>query len=110
LTVFVVCGAPAASKSWVRSRAKPGDLVVDFDLLAAVLTPDAADQPLSSHAFSVVHAAFKAAIRGVFDSAATNTLPANASILETAVNDGVLLRYRALGARIVEVDKLLDAS
>ena len=73
-----------------------------------MLTPDAADQPLPPHTYAVVHAAWKAAIRGVFDSAATNTLPANAYILEGVVNDGALLRYRALGARIVEVDKLLD--
>ena len=35
---FVVCGPPDAGKStWVRERAKPGDLVWDFDDVAAVI-------------------------------------------------------------------------
>ncbi len=35
---FIVCGKPACGKStWVRDRAKPGDLVWDFDAISEVV-------------------------------------------------------------------------
>ncbi|PZG47446.1 hypothetical protein C1I98_13310 [Spongiactinospora gelatinilytica] len=37
--LWVVTGPPASGKStWVRNQAKPGDIVIDYDLLATALT------------------------------------------------------------------------
>ncbi|RBQ21599.1 hypothetical protein DP939_02500 [Spongiactinospora rosea] len=39
MALWVVTGPPASGKStWVRSRARPGDIVIDYDLLATALT------------------------------------------------------------------------
>lgn len=41
MTLYVVTGAPCAGKStWVRERAKTGDIVVDLDRIALAITAE----------------------------------------------------------------------
>ncbi len=61
MTVYVITGPPAAGKStWVREHAKPGDITIDYDTLAAALTPNPPEDSLElrSHValFYLVHA------------------------------------------------------
>lgn len=42
MTLYLVTGPPAAGKStWVRKHATHGDITIDYDALATVLTPQA---------------------------------------------------------------------
>lgn len=46
MTRFVICGPPGSGKTtWVRERARPGDLVWDFDDVAAVVANCGAPMP-----------------------------------------------------------------
>ena len=41
MTVYVITGPPAGGKTtWVRERAKPGDITIDYDTLAQALSPE----------------------------------------------------------------------
>lgn len=63
----VVIGPPAGGKStWVRERAKPGDIVIDFDLLACALTGPGGDPHDHTPAVAAVT---KAARRAAIDAA-----------------------------------------
>lgn len=70
--LYVVTGPPASGKStWVRAHAKPGDIVVDYDLMAGALSgPHQADpydhpEPLRSVTFKARTAAIREALRHV---------------------------------------------
>ncbi|WP_165683056.1 AAA family ATPase, partial [Mycobacteroides abscessus] len=44
MTLYLVTGPPAAGKStWVRQHAKHGDITIDYDAIASVLTPAGGD-------------------------------------------------------------------
>lgn len=69
MTLYVVTGPPASGKStWVQERAQPGDIVIDFDLLALALTgPGAAHHghrdPLAKVTFQARRAAIREALK-----------------------------------------------
>lgn len=47
MTVYIITGPPAAGKTtWVRDHAKPGDITIDFDTIAATLSPGLPRDPL----------------------------------------------------------------
>lgn len=103
MTVFVVTGPPAGGKStWVREHAKPGDITIDYDDLAACLAPgvdrDPTAQPI--HVASVVAAARDAALNeAVSEYARYDVYLVHAMPSRQAMN-----RYRKHGFEIVTVD------
>jgi len=61
--ITVITGPPCSGKTtWVREHAKPGDLIIDFDLIAQALgSPESHDHP--DWIREVTAAAWAAAIR-----------------------------------------------
>lgn len=60
---ILVIGPPAAGKStWVRGRAKRGDLTIDFDTLAGALSPCGDDRDFPEAVVAVTKAARLAAV------------------------------------------------
>ena len=98
----VVLGPPAAGKStWVLERAKPGDVVIDFDRLAVALTGpggDPHDHP--AHVVTVTMAARTAAI----DAALALIATVQVYVIHTSPNAGDMAHYRLLGADIVTIN------
>lgn len=100
--LYVVIGPPAGGKStWVNERAKPGDIVIDYDRLANSLTaigakPHGHKRPLATVAFRAREAAITEALRHVGTHAVF--------IIHSLPRPGVLARYRKAGAEIVTVD------
>ena len=97
--IHVVMGPPCAGKStYVREHARPGDLVVDFDAIAATLGatgPHAADGLVRQAAFAARRAAIDAALADA-DS--------ESWVIDSAPNAGQMARYEDAGADLVTVD------
>lgn len=98
----VVIGPPAAGKStWIRERAKPDDIVIDFDLIAAALTgPSAPRHDHTPAVWAVTRAARRAAIKAAVGWADQTDV----YIIHSTPAESTLTRYREQGARIVTVD------
>lgn len=100
--LYVVIGPPAAGKStWVNERAKPGDIVIDYDRLAGSLTAVGADphdhkRPLATVAFRAREAAISEALRHV----ATH----NVYLIHTLPRPAAMDRYRRHDAEVVTID------
>lgn len=98
----VVLGPPAAGKStWVRHRAQPGDIVIDYDALAVALTGPGAhphDHPRALR--DVAAQARKAAITTALKHAGA----INVFIIHTHPSTAALALYRRHGAELVTVD------
>lgn len=99
----MICGPPAGGKStWVRGHAKPGDVVVDYDLLAGALSgPHQGDshdhpEPIRSIAFRARTAAIREALRHV-DTA-------DVYIIHSMPKPDWLATYAEHNAQIVTVD------
>ncbi|GFG87911.1 hypothetical protein [Mycolicibacter algericus] len=85
----------------MRQHAKPGDITIDYDQLAAALTPTDRDtwtQP--AHVRTVARAARTAAI----DAAMRLTADHNVYLIHSQPSPADLDRYQRAGARIVTVD------
>jgi hypothetical protein len=101
--LFIVTGPPAAGKStWVRERAKPTDIVVDFDVLAVALSGqggDPHDHPptLRSVARSARDAAIDTALRHSSDDV-------DVYVIHSSPGDKRMADYRAHGAEVVTID------
>ncbi|MGV8064562.1 AAA family ATPase [Mycobacterium kansasii] len=100
--LILVIGPPAAGKStWVRHQAQPGDITIDFDAIANVLTPPGPnphDHP--QHIKAVTKAARKAAI----DSALTQVGNHAVYVIHSTPSPGLLDMYRSHGAEVVTID------
>ena len=101
--IYLVTGPPAAGKTtWVRERAQHGDITIDYDNLAASLTPtDSAgnwDQP--AHVKTVTKAARQAAI----DAALKLADKADVYVIHSMPAASTIARYRAAGAQIITID------
>lgn len=102
MTLYLVTGPPAAGKStWVRQHAKHGDITIDYDAIASVLTPtggDPHDPP--QHVRAVVKAARQAAI----DTALQLTACHDVYLIHSMPGTALLARYQAAGAHIITID------
>lgn len=98
----VVIGPPAAGKStWVLERAKPEDIVIDFDRLANALSgegADAHDHP--PHLVAITKAARTAAI----EAAIKHKGKVDVYLIHSTPSLQRLAEYRAMGAEIVTID------
>lgn len=103
MSLTVVTGPPASGKTtYVMDRAKPEDIVIDFDRLAQALAGPGADshqhpKHLKDVTWSArsgaVMAALKLAERGV-----------RVWLIHTQPSEGTMARYRAVGAEVVTID------
>lgn len=101
MTLYLVVGPPAAGKStWVRQRARSGDITIDFDAIASTLAPagDGHDHP--DH----VKAVTKAARRAAIDTAVSLADRNDVYVIHSTPGPATIQRYRRLGARVVCVD------
>lgn len=105
MSLTVVTGPPAAGKStYVQTHARPGDIVIDYDLLAAALSPrgDTHNHPkvLAKVAYRARAVAIDEALRHVDDL--------NVWLIHTDPTPETLARYAQHGARMVTVDPGYD--
>lgn len=96
--LYVVTGPPCSGKSThVREHAQPGDIIIDFDLIAQALgSPKPHEHP--GHIRHVTIAARKAAIA----AALTVTHRATVWIVATTISPRDLDTYRQAGAVFVK--------
>lgn len=99
--IYIVTGPPAGGKTtWVRDHAKPGDVTIDFDAIANVLTPP--DGKPHKHT-PQVQAITKAARQAAIDAALT-TIGVDVYIIHSTPGASTVQRYQELGAHIITVD------
>lgn len=97
--ITVVMGPPASGKStFVREQSKPGDVVVDFDVLSQAFGSTIPHDRPESIA-QVTFAARSAAIGRIFDG-----IDADAWIIQTMLDATGIKRWGELGARFVVID------
>jgi hypothetical protein len=102
MTLFVIVGPPCGGKStWVNDRARPGDLVVDYDKIANALTANGPftygfKKPLAQVAYLAREAAINEALRHVKTH--------EVFIIHSIPRPAVLARYRKHSAQIVTCD------
>ncbi|MGU3650671.1 AAA family ATPase [Mycolicibacterium sp. A43C] len=102
MTLFLVCGPPASGKStWVRERAQPGDITIDYDAIASVLTPsDGVTHEHPVHVGAVTRAARQAAI----DTAIGISDHVDVYVIHATPSADLLARYTQLGAEVITID------
>lgn len=100
--LYLVTGPPAAGKStWVRQNAKSGDIICDYDAIAAVLTPlKPGERMLPAPAAAVTKAARKAAI----DMAIEYRHKVDVYVIHAMPSARMIGFYERLGARIITID------
>lgn len=98
----VVIGPPAAGKStWVLERAKPTDVVVDYDRLAVALTGTGG--AMHDHAAPVVAVA-KAVRAAAIEAALRQIHVTDVYVIHSNPGQQRMAEYRAMGANVVTVD------
>ena len=100
--LHLVTGPPASGKStWVKQHAKHGDITIDYDAIASVLTPpghDPHDPP--QHVKAVTKAARQAAI----DTALTMSRDHDVYVIHSMPSPTLIARYQAHGAKVHTID------
>jgi hypothetical protein len=100
--LIVVTGPPASGKStWVRQHAKPGDIVVDWELIARALTPPGADTTSYPRALREVASRARTAAT---QEALQHADCVDVYIVHAMPTPNALARYAEHDARIVTVD------
>ncbi len=98
----LVTGPPASGKStWVREHAKHGDITIDYDAIASVLTPpggDPHDPP--QHVKAVTKAARLAAI----DTALGMSRERDVYVIHSMPSATLMAHYQAHGAKVITID------
>lgn len=101
MALTVVTGPPAAGKTtWVAARAKPGDIVIDQDLIAAALTVQGDLHDYGRTIRTIAQSARRAAITEALK--ASRTL--DVYIVHTQPGPTMQQVYRQHGARIITID------
>lgn len=100
--LYLITGPPAAGKStWVKEHAQHGDITIDYDALASVLTP----QGGKPHAWPPqVKAVTKAARQAAIDTAMTLARQHDVYLIHSSPGTALLAYYRQAGARVITVD------
>lgn len=100
--LIVVTGPPGAGKSsWIRSHARPQDIVIDLDLMALAMAGPGADHHNHSDVLlKIVHRARFAAIR----EAEQHLDKTDVYLINTLPTAKARADYKRLKARIVVVD------
>lgn len=102
MVLYVVIGPPAAGKStWVLERAKPTDVVVDYDRLAVALTGRGGD--MHDHAAPVI-AVTKAVRAAAIEAALRQAHATDVYVIHSRPGQQRMAEYRALGAEVVTID------
>lgn len=102
MTLYLVTGPPASGKStWVRQHAKHGDITIDYDAIANVLTPPGSDpHDPPQHVRAVTKAARQAAI----DRALTMATAHDVYVIHSMPGPALVAHYQAAGAQLVTID------
>lgn len=101
MTLYIITGPPAAGKStWVKQHAQHGDITIDFDDIAATLTPQPEPHSYPHHIRTITKAARRAAIETVLQHINTTDV----YIIHTTPNDTWMKRYNRAGAEVVTID------
>ncbi|HEX4818502.1 MAG TPA: AAA family ATPase [Nonomuraea sp.] len=96
-------GPPAGGKStWVRGRAKPGDVVVDYDLLAGALSGPHQGDP-HNHPEAVRQVAYRARTAAIRE-ALRHTHDVDVYVIHSMPNPEWMATYQQHGAEIVVID------
>ncbi|MEB3021300.1 AAA family ATPase [[Mycobacterium] crassicus] len=99
--LYLITGPPAAGKTtWMHQHARPGDITIDLDAIAAALTPTTDPHRQPRHVQTVAKAARQAAI----DTAVTQVGEHDVYVIHATPSPALLDRYRALGAQVVTID------
>lgn len=103
--VTVVIGPPAAGKStWILQQAHYGDIIVDFDTLAAALTKPEQRQPQRQRVRTDLLARVTLAAREAAIRTCLNSATGRAYIIHALPSIADLRRYSGRGARIRIID------
>jgi hypothetical protein len=107
VALTVITGPPAAGKTtWALARAKPGDIVIDYDRLAVALTAEGSDTHNHGRLIKrVTYKAWRAAIREAIDLADR----CDVYLIHAIPDPDALARYTQAGADIVTIDPGCDA-
>jgi hypothetical protein len=101
MALYVVTGPPASGKStWVRERARPGDVVIDMDTIAQALTPAADGTRYPEPVLRTAQRARQAAI----SEALKHTADTDVYVIHTQPKPDTLARYREHGGHVVTID------
>lgn len=101
MALYVVQGPPAGGKTtWVRTHARPGDVVVDLDALAAALT---VGEPGHRHEQAVLRCA-RRAWRVAVDEALACVDTVDVYVVHSMPSDQAMVRYAEHGAHVVTCD------
>lgn len=100
--VTVLTGPPCGGKStYIRERAKPGDVVIDLDRIALALTVEGiADHSAPEHVMQVAISARRGAVRRALKLSKS----VDVWIIHTAPKPQDLAAYRVVGAVVVTID------
>jgi hypothetical protein len=101
MALYIVTGPPAGGKTtWVRHRAKPGDIVIDLDALASALT---AGPPTHQHPRPVLRCAQRARSVAI-DEALKHTARTDVYVIHAQPDSRHLARYAQHDAHVVTCD------
>jgi hypothetical protein len=101
MALYVITGPPAAGKTtWVRQRARHGDVVIDLDALAQALTPQA---DTHTHPTAVLRCAQRARASAI-DEALRHSRDTDVYVIHTLPKAETLQRYREHDAQVITVD------
>lgn len=102
MSLTVVVGPPAGGKStWVLERARPGDIVIDFDRLAVALSGQGGDPHDHTPAIAAVTKAARAA--GI-EAALRHARTVDVYLIHSSPGRQRMAEYRAMGAEVVTID------
>ncbi|WP_063735612.1 AAA family ATPase [Streptomyces sp. RTd22] len=100
--LYVVTGPPGAGKSsWIRSHAKPADIVIDLDLMALAMAGPGADHHAHNDVLlKVTHRARFAALAEAYQHLDTTDV----YVIHTQPSAKALAKYKRLKGKIIVVD------
>lgn len=99
----MVTGPPAGGKStWVRGHARPGDVVVDYDLLAAALSGPSSGNPWD-HPEAVRQVAYRARTAAIRE-ALRHTTSTDVYVIHSMPKPEWLATYAEHDAQVITID------